>query len=55
MAQTVGYTIAATGPVLFGALRDGSGSWTLPMVVLCALTAVMAVFAVLSGRARLVA
>ncbi|MEV4517975.1 MFS transporter [Dactylosporangium sp. NPDC049525] len=55
MAQTIGYTVAAAGPVLFGALRDGSGSWTLPMAVLCALTAVMAVFAVLSGRARFVA
>ncbi|MEV0130938.1 MFS transporter [Dactylosporangium sp. NPDC050688] len=54
MAQTVGYTLAAAGPVLFGALRDGSGSWTLPMAVLCGLTAVMAMFAVLSGRARLV-
>ncbi|WP_326999754.1 MFS transporter [Dactylosporangium sp. NBC_01737] len=55
MAQTVGYTVAAAGPVLFGALRDGSGSWTLPMAVLSALTAVMAVFAVLSGRDRFVA
>ena len=55
MAQTVGYTVAAAGPVLFGGLRDSSGSWTLPMAVLCTLTAVMAVFAVLSGRARFVA
>jgi CP family cyanate transporter-like MFS transporter len=54
MAQTGGYALAAVGPVLFGALRDGSGSWTLPMAVLCALTAVMAVFAVLSGRDRFV-
>ncbi|GAA3218560.1 MFS transporter [Dactylosporangium siamense] len=54
MAQTGGYALAAVGPVLFGALRDGSGSWTLPIAVLCALTAVMAVFAVLSGRNRLV-
>lgn len=55
MAQTGGYTVAAAGPVLFGALRDASGSWTLPMAVLSALTALMAVFAVLSGRARLIA
>ncbi|GAB3847356.1 MFS transporter [Dactylosporangium cerinum] len=54
MAQTGGYALAAVGPVLFGALRDGSGSWTLPIAVLCALTAVMAVFAVLSGRNRFV-
>ncbi len=55
MAQTGGYTVAAAGPVLFGALHDSSGSWTLPMAVLCGLAVVMAVFAVLSGRARVVA
>ncbi|GAA4245533.1 MFS transporter [Dactylosporangium darangshiense] len=52
MAQSVGYLLAATGPVLIGALRDTSGAWTLPAVVLCGVCATMAVFAVLSGRAR---
>ncbi|MET7420214.1 MFS transporter [Dactylosporangium sp. NPDC005555] len=50
MAQTGGYALAATGPVLFGALRDAGGSWSLPMTVLCALIAVTAAFAVLAGR-----
>ncbi|MEX2463805.1 MAG: MFS transporter [Balneolaceae bacterium] len=31
MSQSVGYTIAATGPVLFGALFDLFDNWFLPM------------------------
>ncbi|MER7007599.1 MFS transporter [Dactylosporangium sp. NPDC000555] len=52
MAQSIGYLLAAGGPVLIGALRDASGGWTLPAAVLCGLAAVMAPFAILSGRAR---
>lgn len=37
MAQTIGYTIAAAGPLLVGALRAASGSWTLPLVLLLGL------------------
>lgn len=54
MAQTGGYALAAAGPVLVGALRDGSGSWTVPMAAMGALAVVMAVFAALSGRDRFV-
>jgi CP family cyanate transporter-like MFS transporter len=52
MAQSVGYLLAAGGPVAIGALHDASGGWTLPVAVLCGLTGLMAVFAVLAGRAR---
>jgi CP family cyanate transporter-like MFS transporter len=52
MAQSVGYLLAAAGPVLIGALRDASGSWTLPAAALCTVAALMAVVAVLAGRAR---
>ena len=38
MAQSVGYTVAALGPVVIGGLHDLSGSWTLPLVVLSACT-----------------
>jgi CP family cyanate transporter-like MFS transporter len=38
MAQSVGYLITATGPLLVGALRDLTGGWTVPIVVLAALT-----------------
>lgn len=39
MAQSVGYGIAAVGPVLFGALHDLSKGWVLPliMVAICGL------------------
>ena len=39
MAQSVGYLFAATGPFLFGVLRDLTHSWTLPLVVLLAVSA----------------
>jgi MFS transporter, CP family, cyanate transporter len=32
--QSIGYIVAGTGPVLFGALFGATGSWTLPMTVL---------------------
>jgi len=54
MAQSIGYGIAAAGPVAFGALRDLSGSWTLPLAVTAGLMLVLCVTAVLSGRDRLI-
>jgi CP family cyanate transporter-like MFS transporter len=33
-AQAIGYIVAGTGPLLFGALFGGTGSWALPLVVL---------------------
>lgn len=34
MAQSIGYFIAATGPILIGSLFDYSGSWTYPILAL---------------------
>lgn len=34
MAQSVGYCLAAAGPLLIGALHDATGSWTIAMFVL---------------------
>lgn len=34
MAQSVGYGLAAVGPILIGALHDATGSWTVAMTVL---------------------
>ncbi|MFO7779714.1 MAG: MFS transporter [Nitriliruptoraceae bacterium] len=39
LAQGVGYLIAATGPVTIGVLRDRTGSWTVPLLVLAGLLA----------------
>lgn len=38
MAQSVGYIIAATGPICFGVLFDLSGSWLYPLGLLLVLT-----------------
>jgi CP family cyanate transporter-like MFS transporter len=55
MAQSVGYGLAAVGPVMFGGLRDVSGGWTLPLVVTAGLMAILAVTGVLAGRDRVIA
>lgn len=34
MAQSIGYMVAAIGPVLFGSLFDLSGNWTVPLAML---------------------
>ncbi|WP_413056589.1 CynX/NimT family MFS transporter [Sporosarcina sp. 179-K 3D1 HS] len=34
MAQSLGYALAAVGPVLFGSLHDVTGAWILPMTTL---------------------
>lgn len=34
MAQSVGYVLAAIGPILIGAVHDRTGSWTVAMTVL---------------------
>lgn len=54
MAQTVGYCLAATGPFLFGAAHDLTGSWAAPLIGLM-LAMVGVLFAGLgAGRNRLV-
>ncbi|MFG2840926.1 CynX/NimT family MFS transporter [Streptomyces zaomyceticus] len=37
MAQCLGYTLAATGPAVLGAIHDASHTWTLPLIVLLVL------------------
>ncbi len=54
MAQSVGYGMAAVGPVMFGGLRDLSGDWTLPLLVAAGIMAVLAVTGVLAGRNRVI-
>jgi MFS transporter, CP family, cyanate transporter len=38
MAQSVGYLLAAGGPLLFGVLRDVTGAWKVPLVLLLMVT-----------------
>jgi CP family cyanate transporter-like MFS transporter len=50
MAQGIGYLMAATGPILFGLLKNATGTWTIALLVLLAAIAVEAVTGWLSGR-----
>ena len=43
MAQTVGYLVAALGPLTVGVLHSATGGWTAPMVELLAVVAVLLV------------
>ncbi len=54
MAQAIGYSIAAAGPLLVGALHDAEGGWTVPLLLLVTLCAPMAAAGVGAGRSRLV-
>jgi CP family cyanate transporter-like MFS transporter len=52
MAQTVGYAVAAAGPLLLGVLRDATGGWTVPVAVLLALLVPLFAAGMAAGRAR---
>ena len=39
MAQSIGYLVAATGPIIFGKIFDLTGNWTYPLVLLLFITA----------------
>lgn len=54
MAQSVGYTLGAMGPVMFGGLRELSGDWTLPLLAAAAIMAVLAVTGLFAGRNRVI-
>lgn len=55
MAQSIGYLLAATGPLLFGGLHDLTGGWTVPLLALCAVALVLLAVGMGAGRARVVA
>jgi CP family cyanate transporter-like MFS transporter len=48
--QGLGYTFAALGPFGVGALHDATGSWTVPIIALMALAALIAVFGTIVSR-----
>jgi MFS transporter, CP family, cyanate transporter len=50
MAQSIGYLLAATGPLIFGWLHDLTHGWTVPLLVLGAVTLVL--FSVGMGASR---
>ena len=50
MAQTVGYLIAVTGPLLVGTLYHQTGSWNIPILILAAILVVELIVAMPAGR-----
>jgi MFS transporter, CP family, cyanate transporter len=54
MAQAIGYSLAAFGPLAAGALHDWSGGWDAPLVALLLATVPLLVAGVAAGRARTV-
>jgi MFS transporter, CP family, cyanate transporter len=52
MAQSVGYAMAATGPVIMGALHGATGGWTAPLIFLLVLLLPELVFGLGAARDR---
>ena len=50
LAQSVGYLLAAAGPLEVGLLHSATGSWTVPVAVLFVLAGVLLVSGVLAAR-----
>jgi MFS transporter, CP family, cyanate transporter len=50
MTQLIGYALGAAGPVVIGALYEGTRGWALPLALLLAVTVGQALAAVLAGR-----
>ncbi|MEV6903053.1 MFS transporter [Amycolatopsis sp. NPDC051372] len=54
MAQGFGYLLAAVGPFVFGLLHDATGSWSVSLIVLIAVTCAQMAVGFLAGRPRFV-
>ncbi|WP_438311771.1 CynX/NimT family MFS transporter [Sporosarcina sp. FA9] len=50
MAQSVGYLLAAFGPLLFGLLKDVTGNWTTPLMFLIATSVLLFIFGMGAGK-----
>lgn len=55
MAQSIGYLLAATGPVLFGFLYDFTGGWMAPFGLLIIATIVLFISGLGAGRRTTIA
>jgi CP family cyanate transporter-like MFS transporter len=52
MVQGAGYVVAATGPLVIGAVHDATGGWTVPLLVILGAVVVMAVAGAASAGGR---
>ncbi|MEU1801833.1 MFS transporter [Streptomyces sp. NPDC019937] len=55
MAQTWGYLLAAAGPLALGAVHQATGGWTLPLLLMLAVCAALALLGLGAGRDRKIA
>jgi CP family cyanate transporter-like MFS transporter len=53
-AQSIGYLVAATGPLAVGLLHESTGGWAASLLLLLAVQAAQALVGVAAGRPRLV-
>ncbi|MHA6259749.1 CynX/NimT family MFS transporter [Sporosarcina sp. CAU 1771] len=54
MAQTFGYLLAAIGPLLFGFLRDATGSWSSSIILLIGVSVLIIIFGMGAGKKQTV-
>jgi len=54
MAQAIGYSLAAIGPILLGSLVDVTGTWTFSLFILLFTTVLTAIVGFGAGRDRVV-
>ena len=50
MAQSFGYFLAALGPLFFGLLRDITNSWTIPLLLLIIISALIFIVGISAGK-----
>lgn len=55
MAQSIGYLMAAAGPVVFGLLHTMSSGWHVPLIMLCVAAAGQVIVASVAGRGTVLA
>lgn len=54
MAQSIGYLLAAVGPILFGFLRDLTHTWIVPLSFLVITSVIMLISGIGAGRNKYV-
>ena len=52
MSQCLGYLLAATGPMVIGALHDATGGWRMPLSLCTVLALLAMVMGIVCGRIR---
>lgn len=50
MAQSIGYLLAAAGPLVFGLVRDLTNNWTMPLVLLLVASGIILITGLSAGK-----